>query len=178
MRVRRRVRRAKNGGSAMKKSTTLTIGMDLGDKQSELCILGGNRAPRRSSIRTTPGDVRRVFSRVKGKATVIIEAGSQSPWVSRLLKELGHQVIVANPRKCPSDRPGRSQERPRRCRVARTHRASGSDAAVANPTSRCQGTRGSVAPESTRHAGSNAHQDDQHGAWHGEEHRSSPAAMQ
>src|SRR5262252_9346023 len=82
----------------MKKSTTITIGMDLGDRQSELCVLSGARAPRRSSVRTSPGELRRVFSRVKTRAKVIIEAGSQSPWVSRLLHELGHEVIVANPR--------------------------------------------------------------------------------
>ena len=30
---------------------------------------------------------------------VAMEAGTHSPWVSRLLKRLGHQVLVANPRK-------------------------------------------------------------------------------
>jgi transposase len=30
---------------------------------------------------------------------MVLEAGTHSPWVSRLLTELGHDVIVANPRK-------------------------------------------------------------------------------
>jgi len=30
---------------------------------------------------------------------IAMEAGTHSPWVSRLLKRLGHQVLVANPRK-------------------------------------------------------------------------------
>jgi hypothetical protein len=30
---------------------------------------------------------------------VAIEAGTHSPWVSRLLKECAHEVLVANPRK-------------------------------------------------------------------------------
>ena len=30
---------------------------------------------------------------------VAIEAGTHSPWVSRLLEECGHQVLVANSRK-------------------------------------------------------------------------------
>ena len=32
-------------------------------------------------------------------AMFAFEVGSHSPWISRLLKELGHRVIVANPRK-------------------------------------------------------------------------------
>ena len=28
-----------------------------------------------------------------------MEVGSHSPWISRFLKDLGHDVIVANPRK-------------------------------------------------------------------------------
>ena len=28
-----------------------------------------------------------------------LECGTHSPWISRLLKQLGHQVIVANTRK-------------------------------------------------------------------------------
>ncbi len=31
-----------------------------------------------------------------------LECGTHSPWVSRLLQELGHEVIVANARKIPS----------------------------------------------------------------------------
>ena len=31
-------------------------------------------------------------------ARLVIEAGTHSPWVSRLLEEIGHEVIVANPR--------------------------------------------------------------------------------
>ena len=30
---------------------------------------------------------------------IAMEAGTHSPWVSRLLKRFGHQVLVANPRK-------------------------------------------------------------------------------
>jgi transposase len=30
---------------------------------------------------------------------VILEVGTHSPWISRLLSELGHEVVVANPRK-------------------------------------------------------------------------------
>ena len=33
---------------------------------------------------------------------IALECGTHSPWVSRLLKALGHQVLVANPRKLPA----------------------------------------------------------------------------
>jgi transposase len=33
-----------------------------------------------------------------GKARIAIEVGTYSPWVSRLLRSLGHELIVANPR--------------------------------------------------------------------------------
>jgi transposase len=33
------------------------------------------------------------------RARVVLEAGTHSPWVSRLLTALGHETIVANPRK-------------------------------------------------------------------------------
>ena len=32
-------------------------------------------------------------------ARLILEAGTHSPWVSRLLEDCGHEVYVANPRK-------------------------------------------------------------------------------
>jgi len=33
---------------------------------------------------------------------IALECGTHSPWISRLLKKLGHQVIVANARKIPA----------------------------------------------------------------------------
>jgi len=50
------------------------------------------------TIHNTERSLRKFFLRYK-KATVAIEAGTHSPWISRLLKELGCQVYVGNPRK-------------------------------------------------------------------------------
>ena len=33
---------------------------------------------------------------------IALETGTHSPWVSRLLKSYGHEVIIANPRKIPT----------------------------------------------------------------------------
>ena len=51
-----------------------------------------------SRLCTTPEALRRRF-RSERPLRVAIEAGTHSPWVSRLLEECGHEVLVANPRK-------------------------------------------------------------------------------
>ncbi len=49
-------------------------------------------------LRTNPEALRRRFSSEQ-PLQVAIEAGTHSPWVSRVLEECGHEVLVANPRK-------------------------------------------------------------------------------
>jgi len=49
-------------------------------------------------VRTTPEAMQHRF--VAGDpARVVLEAGTHSPWLSRVLDELGHEVLVANPRR-------------------------------------------------------------------------------
>ncbi len=50
-------------------------------------------------LRTTPEAFRRRFASEQQSLRIAIEAGTHSPWVSRVLKECGHEVLVANPRK-------------------------------------------------------------------------------
>jgi len=50
-------------------------------------------------LRTTPEAFRRRFSSEHQPLRIAIEAGTHSPWASRVLKECGHEVLVANPRK-------------------------------------------------------------------------------
>jgi len=50
-------------------------------------------------LRTTPEAFRRRFASEEAPMRIAIEAGTHSPWVSRLLEECGHQVLVANSRK-------------------------------------------------------------------------------
>ena len=49
-------------------------------------------------LRTTPEAFRRRFSSEQ-PLRIAIEARTHSPWVSRLLEECGHEVLVANARK-------------------------------------------------------------------------------
>lgn len=75
-----------------------TIGCDLGDKKSEICVLDADgKITERTSVRTLAKEMRVFFAR---PAThVILEVGTHSRWVSSLLSELGHRVTVANPRR-------------------------------------------------------------------------------
>src|SRR2546423_15672286 len=76
----------------------LTVGLDLGDRSSWYCILdeaGGVLLEQRVS--TTPKALREVLGGMP-RSRVALETGMHSPWVSRLLSEVGHEVIVAPPR--------------------------------------------------------------------------------
>jgi transposase len=81
-------------------TTMLTAGLDLGDKYSYLCLLDTDtgKVVEEGRLRTTPEALRRRFDSEQ-QMRVAIEAGTHSPWVSRVLKECAHKVLVANPRK-------------------------------------------------------------------------------
>lgn len=78
---------------------TRTIGIDLGDRTSEVCVLDNDSgdALDRFGVQTTQAGFHRRFASIP-PARVVIEAGSHSPWASRALAKLGHRVLVANPR--------------------------------------------------------------------------------
>lgn len=76
----------------------LTIGIDVSDRYSQICLLDQEGTiMEESRIPTKPTAFRTKFSCVP--ARIAIEAGIHSRWIDRLLRELGHEVIVANPRK-------------------------------------------------------------------------------
>jgi transposase len=75
-----------------------TIGCDLGNRRSAICVLdAGGNVKLRTSVRTTRAAMASLFTRAR--AHVVIEVGAHSRWVNVLLKELGHDVTVANPRR-------------------------------------------------------------------------------
>lgn len=76
-----------------------TIGIDLGDRWSRYCVVDGAGAIiEEDRVRTNAEAFRQRFG-TRPRTRIILEAGTHSPWVSRLLEEMGHQVIVANARK-------------------------------------------------------------------------------
>src|SRR5918998_6520445 len=78
----------------------MTAGMDLGDKYSHLCLIDtqGGEIMEEGRLRTTPEAFRRRFASEQ-PMRIAIEAGTHSPWASRVLEECGHEVLVANARK-------------------------------------------------------------------------------
>jgi transposase len=72
--------------------------MDLGDKSSRYCLLAGEgEVVEERSVVTTKKGMTQVFGAM-ARCRIAMEVGTHSPWVSRLLKELGFEVIVANAR--------------------------------------------------------------------------------
>jgi transposase len=83
-----------------KQQPRMTVGLDLGDSYSYLCLIDtlSGEVVEEGRLRTTPEALRRRFA--SGPSLrIAIETGTHSPWVSRLLEECGHEVLVANARK-------------------------------------------------------------------------------
>ena len=83
------------GGSG---TPEVTLGLDVSDIYTHLCavdeaaqVIGEQR------VRTKPEALTKALTAYPG-ARVVLEAGPHSPWLSRLVAELGYEVIVANPR--------------------------------------------------------------------------------
>jgi transposase len=76
----------------------LTIGFDLGDRSSWYCVLDEQgEVVLEQKLSTTPKAMKEVFGGMP-RSRIALETGMHSPWVSRLLSELGHEVIVAHAR--------------------------------------------------------------------------------
>lgn len=76
-----------------------TVGLDVGDRTSRICRLDATGAViEESRIATTKSALGRRFGEMSA-VRVVLEVGVHSPWISRLLSDAGHEVIVANPRK-------------------------------------------------------------------------------
>src|SRR5271156_772730 len=76
----------------------LTIGLDLGDRSSWYCVLDeAGEVVLEQKLGTTPKALKEVFGGMP-RSRIALETGTHSPWVSRVLSELGHEVIVAHAR--------------------------------------------------------------------------------
>src|SRR5947207_4671744 len=77
----------------------LTIGLDLGDRSSWYCILDEQgELLLEQKVATTPKAMKEVFGAMP-RSRIALETGMHSPWVSRVLSAVGHEVIVAHARK-------------------------------------------------------------------------------
>jgi transposase len=81
------------------KGQKLTIGLDLGDRWSFYCVLDeAGKIILEQKVPTTPEGMKQAFGKMP-QSLIALETGTHSPWVSRLLTELGHKVIVAHAQK-------------------------------------------------------------------------------
>jgi transposase len=81
------------------KKPVITVGLDLGDRFSRYCVLEQEgEVVEEGRIKTSEAGLRRHFEG-EPRMRIALECGTHSPWVSRLLQQLGHEVIVANTRK-------------------------------------------------------------------------------
>src|SRR5437773_630785 len=107
----RRARGTKKRRPAMQKISTmqtsgknifqgqLTIGVDLGDRSSAYCVLNeAGEIVLEHKLATTPEAMKQVFGSMP-RCRIAMETGTHSPWVSRLLTALGHEVIVGHAQK-------------------------------------------------------------------------------
>src|SRR5215469_7268362 len=107
----RRARGTKKRRPAMQKISTmqtseenifqgqLTIGVDLGDRSSAYCVLNeAGKIVFEHKLATTSEAMKQVFGSMP-RCRIAMETGTHSPWVSRLLTALGHEVIVGHAQK-------------------------------------------------------------------------------
>jgi len=95
-------KRALTSGTTDRAPVRLTFGIDLGDRHSHLCALDEHGTViEESRLQSTPDGFRLRFAGLP-PARIALEAGTHSPWASALLRDLSHEVLVANARKVRS----------------------------------------------------------------------------
>lgn len=83
----------------IKQEMERTVGLDVGDRWSQICVLDqeSGEVVEEGRVRTGAEALERRFRGPRMR--VVLEVGCQSPWISRLLGGLGHEVLVANARR-------------------------------------------------------------------------------
>ena len=77
----------------------LTVGFDLGDRTSCYCVLEeAGEVVSEGQLPTTKMGLSSLLGKMSS-SRVALEVGTHSPWVSRQVAAMGHEVIVANPHK-------------------------------------------------------------------------------
>lgn len=77
----------------------MTMGLDVGDKHTVGCVLSCEGAVLETfRMATAPAAVRRTMEGFE-PIRVVLEVGTHSPWMSRVIENAGHELIIANPRR-------------------------------------------------------------------------------
>lgn len=86
-------------GNGITTSHGLTIGLDLGDRHTEGSVLSeSGEVVETFRVATTMSAMARTLGGFEA-SRVVLEVGTHSPWVSRIVEEAGHELIIANPRR-------------------------------------------------------------------------------
>lgn len=98
------------------------VGLDVSDRRSTVCRMDAvsREILERKEISTTLAGLAGYFDSLE-RSRVALEVGAHSPWISRYLKECGHEVIVGNPanfRASPSRRKSDRSDAEGICRLA------------------------------------------------------------
>lgn len=78
---------------------TAILGLDLGDRYSYYVLLDADGLVTERGRLMTKRAQFEAFAAARQSSLVVLEAGTHSPWVSRLFEGRGHSVVVANPRR-------------------------------------------------------------------------------
>lgn len=88
--------------STEKTTSTYFIGLDVGDRVTHLCVLDSARqVVERAKFQTTREGLYKALG-ARPRGPVVMEVGSQSPWMSATLKSAGFDVVVADARRVAS----------------------------------------------------------------------------
>jgi len=84
----------------MAKGITVIVGLDLSDRFSSYCVVDGPSGEilEEGKVMTRPESLQTHFWGAPAMR-VVIETGTHSAWVARLLRGMGHEVLVADARR-------------------------------------------------------------------------------
>ena len=79
--------------TSKREKPAFTVGIDLGDRFSRYCLLNqDSEVTEEGRIATTKAALERHFAG-EDRLRIALECGTHSPWVSRLLESMGHEVV-------------------------------------------------------------------------------------
>ena len=84
--------------SSEPQSFSLILGLDVGDRRSEACIMQGGAVAEFSSVKTEEPSLRKLFARPE-HAHVVLETGTHSLWIADLAEQCGHKVTLVDARR-------------------------------------------------------------------------------
>lgn len=84
----------------MAQGTTIVMGIDVSDRYSHFCALDAadGEVLEEGKVLTRPASLKKWLGGVP-PMRIVIETGTHANWIARLLRELGHEVLVADARR-------------------------------------------------------------------------------